>query len=86
MNDAHAFQRKIEKLAGIFNPDHRGDFVLIAAKAEDRLSAASSGSAPANALCFEHYDFQARLGAFNRGRKSGDARTQNADIRYFAAL
>ena len=63
-----AFERKIEQLAGIVDADHRSDFVLITAKAENCLAAAAAGSTPADALRFEHDDFQAGFGTFDRCR------------------
>jgi len=60
--------------------------VLITAKAENRLATTTTGSTPANALRFQHDDFQAGLGTFDGGRQPGNSRTLDADTCRYRTL
>ena len=85
-NDIAPFERHPAKFDGLFRPVAPGDGFEIAAVAVDDLPAIAPGRAEADPGALEHDHAKTALGQFQRGGYAGEARTDDADIRFDLAF
>ena len=80
MDQFDAFDRPVEQLSRIGQPQLRGELGLITAEAKNSLSATAARGTPADGVAFQQDDLASRFGEINGGGKPRQATTENRHI------